>query len=117
MNNFLKENNLEGYIPLASVPELLTLINKGKCERFIYPDPPLGNEELEILNSYKNECYFTPLLYLNKTQEKKELKIAISISESQDIELFNQRLYSHEELNDEHIGTALKKAFRELGVL
>ena len=93
LDNFLKENNLEGYIPLASVPELLTLINKGKCERFIYPDPPLGNEELEILNSYKNECYFTPLLYLNKTREKKELKIAISISESQDIELFNQRLY------------------------
>lgn len=69
------------------------MINKREHERFLYPDPPLGNEELEILNSYKNECYFTPLLYLNKTQEKKELKVAISISESQDIELFNQRLY------------------------
>lgn len=91
--NFLEKNNLEGYIPLASAPELLTLINKRECEKFIYPDPPLGNEELEILNSYKNECYFTPLLYLNKTQEKKELKVAISISESQDIEQFNQRLY------------------------
>lgn len=93
LDNFLKENKLEGYIPLASPPELLTLINKRERERFLYPDPPLGNEELEILNSYKNECYFTPLLYLNKTQEKKELKVAISISESQDIELFNQRLY------------------------
>lgn len=93
LDNFLKENNLEGYISLASVPELLTLINKRECERFLYPDPPLGNEELEILNSYKNECYFTPLLYLNKNQEKKDLKVAISISESQDIEKFNQRLY------------------------
>ncbi|QKF66559.1 TIR domain-containing protein [Arcobacter venerupis] len=93
LDSFLEENSLKEFTPLASAPELLTLINKNECEKFLYPDPPLGNEELEILNSYKKECYFTPLMYLNKNKEKRELKIAISISESQDIEEYNQRLY------------------------
>lgn len=94
LEEFVAVNKLEkSYIPIAFAPELLTLINKNHCENFIYPDPPIGIEEIEILNSYKREIYYTPLTYLNKNSQKRDLKVAISISESQDIEEYGLRLY------------------------
>ncbi len=94
LKDFLSLNKLEkSFTAIASAPELLTLSNKKECENIIYPDPPIGIEEIEILNAYKKEIYYTPLTYLNKNSEKDNLKIAISISESQDINEYGQRLY------------------------
>ncbi len=94
LEEFVAVNKLEkDFTPIAFTPELLTLINKNGCENFIYPDPPIGMEEIEILNSYKSEIYYTPLTYLNKNSQKRGLKVAISISESQDIEEYGLRLY------------------------
>ena len=94
LEEFISINKLKNnFTPIAFTPELLTLINKNDCENFIYPDPPIGIEEIEILNSYKSEIYYTPLTYLNKNSQKKDLKVAISISESQDIEEYGLRLY------------------------
>lgn len=46
---------------LSYPPELLTVINSDK-KKFIYPDPPLGYEELEILSKLGYEYkFFTPL--------------------------------------------------------
>lgn len=46
---------------LSYPPELLTVLNSNK-KKFIYPDPPLGYEELEILSKLGNEYkFFTPL--------------------------------------------------------
>lgn len=93
LDKFIEKNGLSDFTPISFTPELLTLVNKDTCENFIYPDPPVGIEELEILNCYKKEIYFTPLTYLNKTHKKNNLNVAISISESQDIELLGQRQY------------------------
>jgi hypothetical protein len=94
LEEFVAINKLEtDFTPIAFTPELLTLINKKKCENFLYPDPPIGLEEIEILNSYKSERYYTPLTYLNKNSQKRDLKVAISISESQDIGEYGVRLY------------------------
>lgn len=94
LEEFVAVNKLEtDFTPIAFTPELLTLINKNKCENFLYPDPPIGLEEIEILNSYKSERYYTPLTYLNKNSQKRDLKVAISISEAQDIEEYGVRLY------------------------
>lgn len=93
LDKFLKNNALENFTPIAFTPELLTLTNKNECENFMYPDPPLGIEELEVLNCFKKEIYFTPLTYLNKASGNRNLKVAISISESQDIESLGQRQY------------------------
>lgn len=94
LEEFVAVNKLEtDFTPIAFTPELLTLINKNICENFIYPDPPIGLEELEVLNNYKPERYYTPLTYLNKNSQKRDLKVAISISESQDIEEYGVRLY------------------------
>lgn len=94
LEEFVAVNKLEtDFTPIAVTPELLTLINKNDCKKFIYPDPPIGLEELDILNGYKPEIYYTPLTYLNKNSQKRDLKVAISISESQDIEEYGVRLY------------------------
>lgn len=94
LEEFVAVNKLEkNFTTIAFTPELLTLINKNDCENFIYPDPPIGIEEIEVLNSYKKEIYYTPLTYLNKNSQKRGLKVAISISGSQDIEEYGVRLY------------------------
>lgn len=93
LDKFLEKHNLVDFTPISFTPELLTLTNKKECQNFMYPDPPIGIEELEILNCYKKEIYFTPLTYLNKSSVKRNLKVAISISESQDIEFSGQRQY------------------------
>ena len=65
-------------------PELMNLINiEDNIKSILYPEPPLGREELEVLNKNgKITSFVTPSqLYsnMNKIQDK---KIAISISET-----------------------------------
>jgi hypothetical protein len=45
----------------AYPPELITLLSKKNSLRFLYPDPPLGNEELDILRALNPAiAYLTP---------------------------------------------------------
>lgn len=74
---------------LSYPPELLSLLyfNKAENNIVVYPDPPLSNEELELLQSLRSEMRFiTPLLLpireLNSDAKPLDnMKIGISISE------------------------------------
>ncbi len=61
-----------------------------KTTRILYPEPPLGNEELDVLKSIcmkmnRNVNFCTPMSYLTENINLKEKNIAISISESVDL--------------------------------
>lgn len=80
---------------LAYPPELITLIKleEIKDSVILYPDPPIGEEELSLLKTFRSDLKFVtptllPLLSENGGQFKKleKLKIAISLSEIQHAE-------------------------------
>lgn len=83
----ISNKNVLGY-----PPELITLVQRvdSSSNLVVYPDPPLGNDELTILKKYKKELNFvTPTLLHcvdNKTMTISDgplngYKIGISISE------------------------------------
>lgn len=83
----ISNKNVLGY-----PPELITLVQRIDpiCNLVVYPDPPLGNDEIAILKKYNKELNFvTPTLLFcvdNKTMTINEstlngYKIGISISE------------------------------------
>ena len=80
---------LERVLPAA--PEALTLANMGddvNAEQiFLYPDPPLGREELEVLQLLRPKAHFvTPLTKLAALPRSNRIEtICVSISESDDI--------------------------------
>ncbi|MEJ9227723.1 TIR domain-containing protein [Priestia aryabhattai] len=89
----IKENGI-----LSRPPELLSLLylNDYKNKYIVYPDPPLGDEELEIIRMFNKEMQFItpamlPLIGNLSGEENlnekflKNLTIGISISEVQDI--------------------------------
>jgi hypothetical protein len=72
-------------------PELLTLFNEVvKDKKYIlYPDPPLSQEELDILKLANNNLQFItpamiPTVSKNKTLAKSNQKVGLSISEIED---------------------------------
>lgn len=87
---------------LGQPPELLTILelSKEENELILYPDPPLGIEEIEFLSELTNEDkkiitpIYIPLLHRLKELDKYELSfleglnIGLSISESQNINEF-----------------------------
>lgn len=68
--------------------ELLTVSNlkSDKNQIIIYPDPPLGQEELKILSKVRKFKYITPTSFplLIKNKMSKQFKISLSISEIED---------------------------------
>ncbi|MEI6947336.1 toll/interleukin-1 receptor domain-containing protein [Paraflavisolibacter sp. H34] len=59
------EEDKKSYKILGSPPELLTLVGKAfekeaKDRHVIYPDPPLTNEERELLSELEGYYFFTP---------------------------------------------------------
>lgn len=63
-----------------------SIVNDTK-EKVLYPEPPLGQEEIEILQAIRPKTtFFTPMQYLAKGIDLKEKKIAISVSESENLE-------------------------------
>jgi len=77
------------YTLLSNAPELLNLVHSESTDfmEFLYPDPPLGNEELKLLQKYHLDYRFnTPLTYMTSRVDLSELKVAISVSESENIE-------------------------------
>ena len=68
-------------------PELLTSLNLPENTTILYPDPPLGKEEIYTLEKHHIHVV-TPLERLAKKRPLNGKKIAISFSESTDISRF-----------------------------
>lgn len=63
-----------------------SIVNDTK-EKVLYPEPPLGQEEIEILQAIRPKtCFYTPMQYLANGIDLKEKKVAISVSESENLE-------------------------------
>jgi len=81
INDFINQENIKAAV-LTNYPELLTLQNNniGDEKIILYPDPPLSEEELELLSEEKQ--YLTPLTYYATNKNVLEnKKVAFSISE------------------------------------
>jgi hypothetical protein len=89
---------------LASPPELLTVAPLPPRTSVLYPDPPLGDEELEALGSV--HTFETPLQRAGAERTLAGKRIAVSISESDDIERYG--------LLKNHLDTALLEISRYL---
>ena len=86
--DIIKDNNsnISNYIPCT--PELFSFITiKNKEGKILYPEPPLGNEELLVLSDYsENISFVTPTEAMaNDFLNIKDKRIAFSVSESDDI--------------------------------
>jgi hypothetical protein len=67
-------------------PELATIAGTGG-KKILYPDPPLGNEELRLLYRLNIQAE-TPLQRIAKQKSLGGKKIALSMSESSDIQQY-----------------------------
>ncbi len=78
---FQKKYNNNDYLTLCRKPDLFDLCN---CDKdILYPDPPMMIVEKEVIEKCSDKKLFTPLTKRIKNTNK---KIAISISESPDLE-------------------------------
>ena len=56
-----------------------------KTVNVLYPEPPLGNEEMEVLKKIKSNIkFYTPMQYQTKDIDLKDKNIAISVSDTED---------------------------------
>jgi hypothetical protein len=77
---------------LPSGPELVTVVHRDKARPVLYPDPPLGIEELAVL-SLTGVIVETPLERHAKIHDLRaqQLLVALSISEAEDLPRFGLR--------------------------
>jgi hypothetical protein len=78
----------EGTSVLPFSPEAfsLSIVDVAK-KKVLYPEPPLGPEEIEILQAIRPDTkFYTPMQYLAKDVDLKGKKVAISVSESDNFE-------------------------------
>lgn len=74
-------------LPFAPEAFCLSFVNKSK-KMVLYPEPPLGPEEIDVLQAIRsNTKFYTPMQYLAKDVDLQDRKVAISVSESDDLEL------------------------------
>jgi hypothetical protein len=96
-----------GEVILPAAPEALTLAhecgNMSAEKTFLYPDPPLGREELDILQQLRPSALFlTPLTKLAQLVLPKHIStITVSISESDDLQHYGLSQKHFETLTDE----------------
>ena len=74
---------IDGDQILSSAPELVTVVGLPKGTRVLYPDPPLGKNEQEIL-ARSGVVAETPLQRLAQSRLLSGLHVALSLSESGD---------------------------------
>jgi len=84
IKNYIGEDD---YHILPFAPELLSFCLIKKDKKILYPEPPLGSEEIKFLKSFNDKISFiTPIqAYSELSQNLNGKNIAISISESDDI--------------------------------
>ncbi|MGH8591925.1 MAG: hypothetical protein ACREXX_22205 [Gammaproteobacteria bacterium] len=96
-----------GEIVLPAAPEAVTLANEhgeGETEKtFLYPDPPLGREELQALQQLRPKARFlTPLTKLARWPRPSPIEtITVSISESDDVRKYGLSPEHFDTLSDE----------------
>lgn len=107
-NRALLEQRKQGSdVVLASPPEVVTLaydgIAVGASQTYLYPDPPLTREELDLLHRVApNAKLVTPLTRLAKWTPPDGLdQVAVSISKSNDIERYGLSDSHQQTLSDE----------------
>jgi hypothetical protein len=101
-NRVVLERQVEaGDQVLSAPPEALTLAAEpeGEARTYLYPDPPLGREELDVLHRLRPQIHFiTPLTRLAAQCKQKAVEtICVGISESGDAHRYG--------LSDTHIGS------------
>jgi hypothetical protein len=60
----LFDRPLADLMPLARTPELLNVSGSRTGKIVVYPDPPLGNHEVELLRDFHKDYQLTTLLFL-----------------------------------------------------
>ena len=83
----LKQSALQGDVIFERPPELATLVGSDPTMTVLYPDPPIGSGESRRL-AKTNVKFTTPLQRSAGGPTLKGKTIALSMSESTDIELF-----------------------------
>lgn len=93
-NELLKseENATTAYLPYPPEAYNMSLL-KAETKKVLYPEPPLGNEELEVLNRIVANMgrvisFSTPMSHFTEDINLQEKQIGISISESSDLARF-----------------------------
>jgi hypothetical protein len=92
---------------LSAAPEALTLANEyGEVDQpklFLYPDPPLGREELKVLHDLRPKASFiTPLTKLaREAGSARPATITVSISASDDVRRYGLSAEHFDTLSDE----------------
>jgi hypothetical protein len=96
-----------GEVVVPAAPEALTLAHECADEAtektFLYPDPPLGREELLILGRLRQKARFlTPLTKLARLRRPAQVgTITVSISESGDAQKYGLSRQHFDTLSDE----------------
>ncbi|MDR4493371.1 MAG: TIR domain-containing protein [Nitrospirales bacterium] len=89
----LEKRKQPGEVVLAARPELLTLVHRKSDQVILYPDPPLGAEELAVIERTGIRVE-TPLERHAQAcaLSAQSLMVALSTSEAEDISCFGMRL-------------------------
>ena len=89
---YLKKRMLPGDALLPGGPELVTLVHRDRNQTVLYPDPPLGPEELAIIEATGIRVE-TPLERhaLRNQLGTKDLTVVLSVSPADDIARFGLR--------------------------
>lgn len=82
-------NGTTTFLPYPPEAFNMTMLKAG-TKKVIYPEPPLGNEELEILKSISSKMgetvnFCTPMSHFTENMNLEERKIGISVADSPDI--------------------------------
>lgn len=103
----LEQRKRKGDVVLPAGPELLTLVHREPRDVVLYPDPPLGAEELAIIEKTGIRVE-TPLERHAREcdQGAAALTVALSVSEAEDIARFR--------LRPKHLEAALLEVSRYL---
>jgi len=75
---------------LLSPPELVTVVGRAQGLRLLYPDPPIGCDEKELLAAIGTDLS-TPLEQFLKDRSLTGMPVAVSHSQSTDIRAFGMR--------------------------
>lgn len=74
------------YIPFPPEAHSFSILENMRRHIVLYPEPPLGGEEMEVLNGINHQVSFvTPIQFQAAGVDLKDMKVAISISDSEDI--------------------------------
>lgn len=80
----------DDYCVLPFAPELLSLSLIDNSKKILYPEPPLGTEEIQFLKTFdKGASFITPMqAFSHISKSLKNKNIGISISDSKDMQMF-----------------------------